>query len=63
MADATRDWLVVVAVIVGLIGVPLAMRLWPANLPYRVAFVILPLLPGIGLGLLAIWYAVGGGDR
>ncbi|MFP4628059.1 MAG: hypothetical protein ACLFMX_03615 [Halobacteriales archaeon] len=61
MTDDRRDWFIVAAVVVGLVLVPVAMRLWPAGAPYRVALVALPLLPGVGLALVAVWYALRGG--
>lgn len=50
--------MVVLAVAIGLLGVPILLRLWPASVPYRIAFVVLPLVPGVALALVAIWYAL-----
>ncbi|MFW6448313.1 MAG: hypothetical protein ACOC0X_02100, partial [Halobacteriota archaeon] len=61
MTASRQDWLVVGAVVIGLVIVPLALRFWPGGAPYRVALVALPLLPGIGLALVAVWYALRGG--
>gem|GEM_PF-2143806 len=55
-----QGWLLVVGVVVCFLGIPGVVYLKPAvpaaaGLPFFASFLVLPLLPAVGLGLLAVW--------
>jgi hypothetical protein len=53
-------WVLVVAVTVAVLVVPGAIYLWPAGgralgATYRTAMLVLPMIPAVILGLVAVW--------
>lgn len=57
------EWALVAAVATAFLLIP-ALILWrPPALPFRVSFIILPLLPAIGLAVVAVWFAIHRRDR
>jgi hypothetical protein len=53
-------WVLVVAVVVAVLVVPGAIYLWPAGsavlgADYRTAMLVLPMLPAVLLGIVAVW--------
>ncbi len=55
-----QGWLLVVGVVVCFLLIPGVVYLKPAvpaaaGLPFFASFLVLPLLPAVGLGLLAVW--------
>jgi hypothetical protein len=58
----TRGWLLVGAVLVSFFAVPLLILFRPPSVPFEVAFLVLPLLPGFLLGGAAVWALAGRGD-
>lgn len=58
-----EEWLVVGAIIVAFILIPLVILARPPQLPFRFAFIILPLIPAVGLALLAVWFGLRRRDR
>jgi hypothetical protein len=56
-----RGWVLVGALLIAFLVVPaVIVFVPPAALPFEVAFLILPLLPALLLGALAVWSALGG---
>lgn len=63
-----RGWVVVAALVVSMLVVPWTIILLPAaggtlgslGLGWRDAYLVLPLLPALALGSLAVWAAVAG---
>jgi len=54
-----RDWLIASILVVCLVGAPLAIYFWPPTfVPYRDAFFGLALVPGLVLGVMAVWLTV-----
>jgi len=58
-AFGVRGWLLLAGVVVALGVVPLTIALRPPGVPFVLAYLILPLVPAVGLALLAVW-SVGG---
>ena len=59
MATSTRaDWLIVAAVATAFIVIPAVIAWRPPALSFRVSFIILPLIPAIGLAAIAVWFAI-----
>lgn len=57
-----RGWTLVGVIVLSFLVVP-AIVLWrPPSLPFRVALLILPLVPAFLLGATAVWAAVRGGE-
>ncbi|MFB6101933.1 MAG: hypothetical protein ABEJ73_05150 [Haloplanus sp.] len=55
-----KGWVLVAAVVVAVLIVPLSIYLWPAagsvlGANYRSAMLVLPMLPAILLGVVAVW--------
>jgi hypothetical protein len=55
-----RGWVLVAAVVLCVLVVPGAVYLFPAapagaGLPFLVAMLVLPMLPAVVLGLVAVW--------
>jgi hypothetical protein len=50
-----RGTFLVVTLVVAFLVVPAVIYWRPPELPFLVAFLVLPLLPAIGLGLVAVW--------
>ena len=48
-------WLLVAAVFVAFVVVPVVIAVRPPGLPFRVAYLVLPLVPAVLLALLAVW--------
>ena len=53
-------WVLVAAVVVAVLVVPGAIYLWPAGgavfgATYRTAMLVLPMVPAVFLGLVAVW--------
>jgi hypothetical protein len=53
-------WLLVVAVVVAVLVIPGMVYLWPAGgrllgATYRTAMLVLPMIPALLLGLIAVW--------
>ena len=58
-----RGWTLVGVVVLCFLVIP-ALILWrPPALPFRVAFLLLPLIPAFLLGATAVWAAVRGGEK
>lgn len=58
VADRTVDWAIVAAIVLCLLVIP-AVLIWaPPPLPYRLSFLILPLIPAVGLALVGLWFAL-----
>jgi len=57
-----RGWTLVGVIVVCFLVVPAVILLRPPSLPFRVAFLILPLVPAFLLGATAVWAAVRGGE-
>lgn len=53
-----RDWLLVVVVVLSFVVAPLVVIWRPPALPYWFAMLLLPMAPGIVLGVLAVWVAL-----
>ena len=52
----TRGWILVGIVVLSFVAVPLLILLHPpGSLSYRFAFLILPLVPAVLLGIAAVW--------
>jgi hypothetical protein len=51
----TAGWLLVAAVFVAFVVVPVLIAVRPPGLPFRVAYLVLPLVPAVLLALLAVW--------
>lgn len=58
VADEVVDWLLVVAIAIGFVVIPVVILLRPPALPFRVSFIVLPLIPGVLLALIGVWYAL-----
>ncbi|WP_254535408.1 hypothetical protein [Halomarina litorea] len=66
-----RGWGLVAALLVAFVAVPATILYIPYSgdviaslgLTYRDAYLVLPLLPALGLGALAVWVAVGSLSR
>lgn len=65
-ADTTEEglgrvgWILVAAVVVAVLVIPLSIYLWPAGgrvfgATYRTAMLVLPMIPAVILGLIAVW--------
>ena len=53
-----RGWLLVVAIVLGFLVIPVTIYLNAANviaLPFRLAFLALPMVPAVVLAVLAVW--------
>lgn len=53
-------WVLVAAVVVAVLVIPLSIYLWPAGgsvfgATYRTAMLVLPMIPALILGLIAVW--------
>ena len=53
-------WVVVAAVVVAVVVIPGLVYLWPAGgrvfgATYRTALLVLPMIPAVILGLIAVW--------
>jgi hypothetical protein len=56
-----RGWVLVGVLLLAFLVVPaIILFVPPAALPFEVAFLILPLVPAILLGAVAVWSALGG---
>lgn len=55
---STRDWLIVGFIALSFIVIPLVILWRPLALPFRFSFIVLPLIPGVALALVAVWYAL-----
>lgn len=55
----TRGWVLVGAVIVSFFVVPGVVLVRPPGLPFEVALLVLPLLPAVILGAVAVWAMAG----
>ncbi|MFB6200604.1 MAG: hypothetical protein ABEI98_01190 [Halorhabdus sp.] len=59
-------WLVVGTLTVALVAIPVTVAFLPVGrgaieaigLPFRDAYLVLPLVPAVGLGLLGVWTAL-----
>lgn len=52
------DWAMVTLVALSFLVVPVLIRLGVPILPYRLALIVLPLVPGVALALAAVWFAL-----
>ena len=50
-----RGWLLLAGILVAFVIVPAIIYLRPPGVPYVVAYLVLPLVPAVGLALLAVW--------
>jgi hypothetical protein len=53
-------WVLVAAVLLAVLVIPLSVYLWPAGgsvlgAHYRTAMLVLPMLPAVVLGVVAVW--------
>jgi len=56
-----RGWVLVFVLLVAFLVVPAVIVFVPrAALPFEVAFLILPLIPAVVLGVIAVWSALAG---
>jgi len=51
----TRGWVLVAAVVLSFFVIPGIVLVRPPGLPFEVALLILPLLPAVLLGAVAVW--------
>lgn len=56
--DRLADWALVAAITFAFLIIPAIVLVRPPVLPFRVSFIILPLLPAVGLALVAVWFAL-----
>lgn len=54
------EWVLIAVVVLALVVVPVIIYVRPPKLPFRVAFLLLPLAPAVLLGVTAVWIAVNG---
>lgn len=54
------EWVLVAVVVLSFVVIPGLVLLNPPALPFRVAFLLLPLLPAALLGATAVWVALKG---
>lgn len=52
-----RDWVLVGLIVVSFIVVPVMILVLPPVRPFRFAYIVLPLIPAIILGAVAVWSA------
>ncbi|WP_276298896.1 hypothetical protein [Halorussus lipolyticus] len=52
-----RDWVLVGVIFTCFIVIPAAIYVIPPVRPFRFAYLVLPLIPAILLGLVAVWSA------
>lgn len=59
MADPrVLDWTIVLAIAVCFLLIP-ALIIWrPPGFSFRFSFLILPLIPAVGLAMLGVWFAL-----
>ena len=50
-----RGWLLLAGILVAFVIVPAIIYFRPPGVPYVVAYLVLPLVPAVGLALLAVW--------
>lgn len=50
-----RGWILVGVIVVAFVVSPVAILLWPPDLHYFVALLILPLAPAFALAVTAVW--------
>lgn len=51
-----RGWVLVIGVFVAFLAIPIIITLRPpTGVSFRFAFLILPLIPAVGIALLAVW--------
>ena len=56
-----RGWVLVIAIILGFVIIPAIITLYPPTwVSFRFAFLILPLIPAVLLGVLAVWVTTRG---
>lgn len=54
-----EGWVLVAALVGGLLVVPLIILLVPPTaVSFRFAYLVLPMFPAVGLGMVAVWAAV-----
>ncbi len=53
-----RGWLLVAVVVISFLVVPGTILVNPPSIPFRVAFLVLPLVPAVLLGATAVWVAL-----
>ncbi|PSP80305.1 hypothetical protein BRC81_03305 [Halobacteriales archaeon QS_1_68_20] len=56
-------WVLVAVVVVSFVLVPGAILINPPSIPFRVAFLVLPLVPAVLLGATAVWVALRRGPK
>ncbi len=61
LSSARRDWFIVAFITLSFIVIPLVILWRPPALPWRVSFILLPLIPGVVLAAIAVWYALSDG--
>ena len=54
-----RGWVLVVAVFLAFVVAPAAISLWPPDVPFVFAYLVLALIPGVLLALVAVWATAG----
>ena len=50
-----RGWVLLAGMLVAFVIVPAIIYFRPPGVPYVVAYLVLPLVPAVGLALLAVW--------
>lgn len=56
--DDWREWLLVGVIVLSFVVIPGLVLLNPPALPFRVAYLLLPLIPAVLLGATAVWVAL-----
>lgn len=54
-----RGRVLVVAVFLAFVVAPVSIYLWPPDVPFVFAYLVLALVPGVLLALLAVWATAG----
>lgn len=52
-----RDWVLVGAIVLSFLVIPATILVLPPVEPFRFAYLVLPLIPAIILGAIAVWSA------
>lgn len=52
------EWLLVAVVVLSFVVIPGLVLVNPPALPFRVAYLLLPLIPAVLLGATAVWVAL-----
>ncbi len=50
-----RGWILVGAIVVAFVIAPVTIVLWPPDVGFRFAYLVLPMLPALLLAIVAVW--------